>query len=117
MATARPCLAQLSRICLSSSRPTSVPSARLFSTTVTLASKKDKPVGKPVPSKYKKKKGEESGKKKKPRTAYRQYDMRDAEMFTLCDAMRYVSCSFSPPKILTFADTSAHSKLDKNPRQ
>lgn len=38
-----------------------------------------------------KKKGEETKKKKrKARTMYRTFDMKDAEMFSLCDAMRYV---------------------------
>jgi large subunit ribosomal protein L1 len=37
-----------------------------------------------------KKKGEEPKKKKKQRTTYKLYDMKDAEMFSLCDAMRYV---------------------------
>jgi large subunit ribosomal protein L1 len=102
MATARPCLAQLSRICLPASRPGSVTPTRFLSTTVPLASrakivsKKEKPASGSA-SKYKKKKGEESGKKKKTRTTYKQYDMRDAEIFTLCDAMRYVS--YSDPSI------------------
>lgn len=36
-----------------------------------------------------KKKGEATKKKRKPRTAYVQYDLKDAEQFSLCDAMRY----------------------------
>jgi len=42
-----------------------------------------------------KKKGEETKKKKKARTVYKSYDMRDAEMFSLCDAMRYALSPFS----------------------
>jgi hypothetical protein len=37
----------------------------------------------------KQKKGEASKKKKKTRTTYLQYDLKDAEQFALCDAMRY----------------------------
>jgi large subunit ribosomal protein L1 len=39
-----------------------------------------------------KKKGEASKKRRKPKTTYTQYDLRDAEQFSLCDAMRYVYC-------------------------
>jgi len=35
-------------------------------------------------------KGEETKKKKKPRTTFKQYDMKELEQFSLCDAMRYV---------------------------
>ncbi|KAI9047411.1 hypothetical protein LZ554_008855 [Drepanopeziza brunnea f. sp. 'monogermtubi'] len=103
MATARPCLAQLSRICLSSVRPTSTTiSARFLSTTVPLAarganankilSKQDKAkLGKSSSNPQKnKKKGEETKKKKKTRTTYKQYDPKDLEQFSLCDAMRYI---------------------------
>lgn len=38
-----------------------------------------------------KKKGEVAKKKRKSRTTYTQYDMRDAVQFSLCDAMRCVS--------------------------
>jgi hypothetical protein len=37
-----------------------------------------------------KKKGEITKKKKKLRTTYVEYDLKDAEQFSLCDAMRYV---------------------------
>ncbi len=37
-----------------------------------------------------KKKGEETKKKKKARTTYKQYDLKELEQFSLCDAMRYV---------------------------
>lgn len=103
MATARPCLAQLSRICLSSSRPASANiSARFLSTTAPLAarganaskilSKQDKAkLGKSSSNPQKnKKKGEETKKKKKARTTYKQYDPKELEQFSLCDAMRYV---------------------------
>ena len=56
-----------------------------------IESKKDKPVstGGGNPQKNKKK-GVAATKKKKVRTSYIQYDLRDAEKFSLCDAMRYV---------------------------
>jgi large subunit ribosomal protein L1 len=102
MATTRPCLAQLSRLCLSSGRSTSIhiPSRFLSSTAPRAArganapkilSKKEKSIGAKGqnPQKnLKKKKGAEM-KKRKPMTDYRQYDMKDMEQFSLCDAMRY----------------------------
>jgi large subunit ribosomal protein L1 len=33
---------------------------------------------------------EKAKKRKKKHTMYKQYDLREAEQFTLCDAMRYV---------------------------
>ncbi|KAI9828404.1 MAG: mitochondrial 54S ribosomal protein mrpl1 [Thelocarpon impressellum] len=39
---------------------------------------------------YKKKKTEQAKKKKKPSTSFVQYNLRDAEQFSLCDAMRRV---------------------------
>ena len=47
-----------------------------------------------------KKKGAEV-KKKKARTTYKQYDMKDAEQFSLCDAMRYLA---QVVKWVTFAN-------------
>ncbi|KAI9744375.1 MAG: mitochondrial 54S ribosomal protein mrpl1 [Claussenomyces sp. TS43310] len=38
----------------------------------------------------KKKKEEAAKKKRKQRTAYKQYDLKEAEQFSLCDAMRYL---------------------------
>jgi large subunit ribosomal protein L1 len=93
MTPARPCLAQLSRLCLSSPRPIqSSISLRLLSTTVPRAAKKEKPPppGKGQNPQKNKKKGVEAKKKKKTSSEYTQYDMNKAEMFSLCDAMRYV---------------------------
>jgi large subunit ribosomal protein L1 len=39
----------------------------------------------------KNKKKDAPQKKRKARTMYKTYDLKDAEMFSLCDAMRYVS--------------------------
>jgi large subunit ribosomal protein L1 len=64
---------------------------RFLSTTAPRAAKKEKP----PPSKRQnpqknKKKSVETKKKKKASSEYKQYDMNNAEMFSLCDAMRYV---------------------------
>jgi large subunit ribosomal protein L1 len=93
MATAKPCLAQLNRLYLSS--PRSIQSSisfRFLSTTVPRAAKKEKPPppGKGQNPQKNKKKGIEAKKKKKTSSEYTQYDMNKAEMFSLCDAMRYV---------------------------
>lgn len=37
-------------------------------------------------------KGEKTKKKRKARPTFRQHDTRDAEQFSLCDAMRYCPC-------------------------
>lgn len=100
MSRARPCLAQLSRICLYSNRstPASV-SARCFRTSAVVAargpnapkmlSKVEKGLKKASSNPMKnKKKGEEAKKKKKARTTYKQYDQRALEPFALLDAMR-----------------------------
>ncbi|TVY33585.1 50S ribosomal protein [Lachnellula occidentalis] len=97
MATARPCLVQLSRTCLHLTRstPTAFP-IRLFSTSTTnaargkyvppIVSKKEKVVV-PTVNKYIKK---TVVKKKKARTAYIQYDLSKEETFPLLDAMRII---------------------------
>ncbi|KAI6717329.1 mitochondrial 54S ribosomal protein MRPL1 [Diplocarpon mali] len=105
MATARPCLSHLKRICSSTSRSRASPahfSARFLSTTALLAAnsfvqktKSKKPLEKPKgsgqnPQKNKKKGEESKRKKKKTSTTYRQYDLKDLELFSLCDAMRYI---------------------------
>ncbi|KAF8860289.1 ribosomal protein L1 [Acephala macrosclerotiorum] len=103
MSTARPCLAQLSRICLYSTRPTLASiTTRSLSTTAAVAarganappmeSKASKLLKKAStnPQKNKKKGVEVNKKKKKARTAYIQYDQRDLEQFTLLEAMRYI---------------------------
>jgi len=71
--------------------------ARFLSTTAIrqapkIVSKKEKAglAGKGMNPQKNKKKGEETKKKKKVRTVYKQYDLKDAEMFSLCDAMRFV---------------------------
>jgi large subunit ribosomal protein L1 len=55
--------------------------------------KKEKTVGSKGQNPQKnKKKGVAETQKRKARTTYIQYDLRDAEKFSLCDAMRYISC-------------------------
>jgi hypothetical protein len=64
---------------------------RFLSTTVPCAAKKEKPPpGKGQNPQKNKKKGVEAKKKKKTSSEYIQYDMNKAEMFSLCDAMRYI---------------------------
>ena len=89
MATARPCLAQLSRLCIRPTLPISSSTRFLSTTALRAAAPKAAKNVSSNPQKNKKK-GTEV-KKKKARTAYKQYDMTDAEMFALCDAMRCVS--------------------------
>jgi large subunit ribosomal protein L1 len=48
----------------------------------------------------KNKKKDAPQKKRKARTMYKTYDLKDAEMFSLCDAMRYVSLPVPPPLLL-----------------
>ncbi|KAI9822520.1 MAG: mitochondrial 54S ribosomal protein mrpl1 [Pycnora praestabilis] len=58
--------------------------------------------------KYKKK--DTSKKKKKPRTTFTQYDLRDAEQFSLCDAMRYIR-AFEVGRPPTSAKYEMHLKF------
>jgi large subunit ribosomal protein L1 len=108
MATARPFFAQLSRTCLSSSRQISH-NVRLLSTSATCAaarganaapikSKRDKALGSSSNPQKNKKKGEEPKKKKKQNTMYNQPDMKQAEQFSLLEAMRLVFPVFLPTK-------------------
>jgi len=57
-----------------------------------------------------KKKGESTKKKRKPRTSYVQYDLKDAEMFSLCDAMRYIR-AFEVGRPPTSVKYEMHLKL------
>jgi hypothetical protein len=92
---------------------------RFLNTTAPRAAKKEKPA---PPSKGQnpqknKKKGVEAKKKKKTSSEYIQYDMNKAEMFSLCDAMRYVF----PAQAFwgesnTAVDISGPSKWDRNQR-
>jgi large subunit ribosomal protein L1 len=92
MASANRCIAQLSRNLVSQPlRPTSqlYQLAFLSSQQLRYAS-----VGKGSHSenaaKYKRKDAGAAQKKKKARSTFIQYDLRDAEQFNLCDAMQYV---------------------------
>ncbi|TVY83727.1 50S ribosomal protein L1, partial [Lachnellula suecica] len=97
MATARPCLAQLSRSCLQYTRSTPAHQpTRLFTSTAFLGkkyvekivSKKDKSAsGGAKPSFVKK---TVAKKKKKASTTYKQYDLRNEETFSLLDAMHII---------------------------
>lgn len=99
MATSLPILAQMSRICISSGRPSfqHLPATlqgpkiaiRHKHGVPKIASKKEKG-GSSQANAMKHKKKDDGKKKRKPRTTYRQYDLKDAEQFSLCEAMRYV---------------------------
>ena len=94
MTAPRPCLAQLSRFCISSNlRVGLVPFPPGFQPRflAPYATAKNNSARGQNPQKNKKK-GEASKKKRKPKTTYTQYDLKDAEQFSLCDAMRYASC-------------------------
>ena len=91
MITPRPCLAQLSRLCISSNaRVRLIPFPQGFQPRflAPYATAKNNSARGQNPQKTKKK-GETSKKKLKPKTTYTQYDLKDAEQFSLCDAMRY----------------------------
>jgi large subunit ribosomal protein L1 len=99
MATSRPVLAQLSRLCLSPRiSGARFEGARFLSATaacasrVKIISKKEKAgVSSKGQNPQKNKKKDDSGrKKKKARTTFKTYDLKDAETFSLCDAMRFV---------------------------
>ncbi|KAL3423156.1 ribosomal protein L1p/L10e family protein [Phlyctema vagabunda] len=101
------CLAQLSRLCLSSTRPTiSHVQTRLLSVTPLLAKKKEAAVPKSQ-QKFKKK---DAPKKKKARTTYIQYDQKTLQKFSLCDAMRYIR-AFEVGKPPTGPKYEMHIKL------
>jgi large subunit ribosomal protein L1 len=90
----RPCLAQLSRLFISpNARVRLVPFPQGFQPQflAPYATAKNPSARGQNPQKNKKK-GEASKKKRKPKTAYTQYDLKDAEQFSLCDAMRYAFC-------------------------
>jgi len=91
MTNLSPCLARMSRLSLSSGRQSaySLP-ARFLAPKIQVRcvtkAKEKKPSGNPQKNKTK---GVVEKKKKKGRTTYLQYDMKDSEQFSLCDAMRY----------------------------
>ncbi|TGO26534.1 hypothetical protein BPAE_0057g00100 [Botrytis paeoniae] len=93
------CLAQMSRLSLSTARHTLLhaPKASIPIVQVRhkgfkerILSKKEKSGALTGPTKSFSKRKTTEKKKKKPRTTYRQYDPKDAETFTLCEAMRYL---------------------------
>jgi hypothetical protein len=92
MIAPRPCLAQLSRLCTSSNaRLRVVPSLTVFQPRflAPYATAVKNPSARGQNPQKNKKKGEASKKKRKPKTTYTQYDLKDTEQFSLCDAMRY----------------------------
>lgn len=91
MASTRPVLAQLNRLCISSGpRPMVCRPAALIHNSIQQRFAAAKKGG---PNKYaEKRKAQKAAekKKRKPRTSFLQYDLKDADQFALCDAMRYV---------------------------
>lgn len=91
MASTRPILAQLNRLCISAApRPMIYRPTALIHNSIQQRFAAKKAAG---PNKYaEKRKAQKAAerKKKKPRTAFLQYDLKDADQFALCDAMRYV---------------------------
>jgi large subunit ribosomal protein L1 len=97
MASLTTCLAQLSRVCISASGRTALHRAPplILAPALQVRHKSAKaPKGQKGLSKVqlavKAKKLLEKKKKKKPRTTFKTWDMKDAEQFALCDAVRYV---------------------------
>ncbi|KFY35457.1 hypothetical protein V494_05913 [Pseudogymnoascus sp. VKM F-4513 (FW-928)] len=90
MASTRPFLAQLNRLCISAApRPMVYRPAALIQNPIQqrFVAKKS------GPNKYAEKKKAKKlaeRKKKKPRTTFLQYNLNDADQFALCDAMRYI---------------------------
>jgi len=123
MASPGLCLAQLSRLSLASPARQSIlhrPHKALLpifqvrhaAFKERILSKKEKAgiLTGPVKKKSNKKKGEKEQKKRKPRTTYRQYDLKDAEQFSLCDAMRYIR-AFEVGRPPTSVKYELHVKL------
>ncbi|TAQ87269.1 hypothetical protein B7494_g4440 [Chlorociboria aeruginascens] len=106
------CLAQLGRLSLSPGHHSIAFTPASFVATMTQirlasTSKKDAAGGKSNAQRMKKKTVE---KKKKTRTSFIQYDMRDAIQFSLCDAMRYIR-AFEVGRAPTSSKYEMHVKL------
>jgi large subunit ribosomal protein L1 len=94
MASTRPCLAQLSRLCISAApRPKIQTPLGLLQPITQLRFATGKKVKESNENKYAIKKRAAKAlekRKRKPRTSFIQYDLRDADQFALLDAMRFV---------------------------
>ncbi|QSZ34132.1 hypothetical protein DSL72_005720 [Monilinia vaccinii-corymbosi] len=113
------CLAQMSRLSLPTARQTllhtpktSIPivQVRHKGFKERILSKKEKASSLNGPSKAFSKKKTAEPKKRKPRTTYKQHDPKDAETFTLCDAMRYLR-AFEVGRPPTSAKYEVHLKM------
>lgn len=82
-------MAQLSRLCLAPASRINLPFPVGLLQPIVHARHASKKSGSSQSTQKNKKKGEAPKKKKKLRTTYKEYDMRDAEQFSLCDAMRF----------------------------
>ena len=100
MASARTCIAPFQRTCLQLvGRPQLRLPAAVFLPFLQTRSATQK-----KQAQYKKKKEETKKKKKKAVTSFIQYDLKNADQFSLCDAMRYVHpapCPFRLGRPLT----------------
>lgn len=92
MSSTRQCLSQLSRLSISATqaRPTVQVAAALQSQQRSYAAKKVAPAANKYASKLKAARQAEK-KARKPRTTFREYDIRDADQYALLDAMRFVA--------------------------
>lgn len=96
MASITSCLAQLSRVCLSTGGQTALHRGPPIILAPALhvrhkSSKGDKGGLSKTQLAMKAKKLVEKRKKKKPRTTFKTWNMKDAEKFALCDAIRYAT--------------------------
>ncbi|OCK81010.1 50S ribosomal protein L1 [Lepidopterella palustris CBS 459.81] len=109
MASAKSCVAQLSKSALSSSLRPHI----LLPQTIFLPSQQFRGAATGTSAnaqKYKRKDQPGAQKKKKARSTFIQYDIRDAEQFALCDAMQYIR-AFEVGRIPTSVKYEMHVKL------
>lgn len=93
MASSKTCISQLSRSARSALSPAVRPSTQLPPPFLLPFQQHRTAVQSANAQKYKRKDQPTSAKKKKSRTTFVNYDLKDAIQFPLIDAMRYVSCS------------------------
>lgn len=95
MASSKTCISQLSRSVRSALSPAVRPSTQLPPPFLLPFQQHRTAVQSANAQKYKRKDQPTSAKKKKSRTTFVNYDLKDAIQFPLVDAMRYVSCLFT----------------------
>ncbi|KAF2801704.1 ribosomal protein L1 [Mytilinidion resinicola] len=112
MASANRCIAQLSRNLVAQPlRPTSqLPQIAFLSSQQLRCASVGKGAHSENAAKYKRKDQGSTQKKKKARSTFIQYDLRDAEQFNLCDAMQYIR-AFEVGRLPTSSKYEMHVKL------